>query len=91
MKKKSVKKVMFVFRNMQRHRSQLQKLCRVCSNPVVKKKKAVISLASEFKDVILRTFSHDLETDLEDVHPKLLCMQCKEKLCRVKEPGNNLL
>ena len=72
---------------MQQHLSQLQKLCRVCSNPVVKK--AVISLASEFKDVILRTFSHELETDLEDVHPKLLCMQCKEKLCRVKKPSNS--
>ena len=76
-------KVLYVFRNMERHLPQLQKLCWICSNPVVKKKSCYF-IASEFKDVILRTFSHELETDLEDVHPKLLCMQCKENYAELK-------
>ena len=77
---------------MDDHNSHLEKICRICANRISKKNKKTVSTALEFKGLIHRTFQYDIDTDDENVHPKNLCIPCKDKLRSVVEPGiTNLL
>ena len=73
---------------MDDHNSHLEKICRICANRISKKSKKTISTALEFKGLIHRTFQYDIDTDNESVHPRNLCIPCKDKLRSVVEPGN---
>jgi hypothetical protein len=72
---------------MDDHNSHSEKICRICANRISKKNKKTVSTALEFKGLIHRTFQYDINTDDENVHPKNLCIPCKDKLRSVVEPA----
>ena len=67
------------------HLKKLDKVCRLCSNYILKQKTPI--LATAYSDTIFKVFGHDVATDDPAVDPPHLCVICKDKLRHITRAG----
>lgn len=79
---------------MDNHIKKLLNLCRICGqralkySEITRKKKAKI--AGNYSHLIKLLFGIDIDNDIEDIHPKVLCQPCYWKLINSKKDDRPL-
>ena len=72
------------------HLEALLKLCRICGHMVYSRKsKRKLGNCSAFEGKILTLFNINIRSDLPDIHPKLACTSCLQKIRNAKHICQN--
>lgn len=66
---------------MDEHVRNLELLCRTCGERLSSNPKS----ASDFSQEIQQLYEFDIASDVEQIHPKLVCTKCHKRLIRVRD------
>ena len=69
-----------------RHAEYLEKVCRVCGGRIsIKTSYSTLKHVSSYGPQLVKYFNTDIQNDLPDLHPTVLCVKCNVKLSKLKK------